>query len=158
MLHACVERFDVTGTVGKILGTKRGLRSFVGSCRLLQYDLALVLFRVQLWLMISANCQKEYLVKFQKKKVFGTWQMFVYVVFLLNWQIFLRRCLSLTEARFPVIHSLCDSWYQFFNCHIRYECSISSTYFLGSNRNTQSTCCIYILHDKLQWPVVLIYV
>ena len=25
MLHACVERFDVTGTVGKILGTKRGL-------------------------------------------------------------------------------------------------------------------------------------
>ena len=25
MLHACVERFDVTGTVGKILGTKWGL-------------------------------------------------------------------------------------------------------------------------------------
>ena len=25
MLHACVERFDVTGTVGKILETKRGL-------------------------------------------------------------------------------------------------------------------------------------
>ena len=25
MLHACVERFDVAGTVGKILGTKRGL-------------------------------------------------------------------------------------------------------------------------------------
>ena len=24
MLHACVERFDVTGIVGKILGTKRG--------------------------------------------------------------------------------------------------------------------------------------
>jgi len=71
MLHACVERFDVTG-IGKILGTERGLRSFVGSSILLQYDLALVLFRVQLWLMISANCQKEYLVKFQKKKVFGT--------------------------------------------------------------------------------------
>jgi len=26
MFHVCVERFDVTGTVGKILGTKRGLR------------------------------------------------------------------------------------------------------------------------------------
>ena len=26
MLYACVEKFDVTGTVGKILGTKRGLR------------------------------------------------------------------------------------------------------------------------------------
>ena len=25
MLHACVERFDVTSTVVKILGTKRGL-------------------------------------------------------------------------------------------------------------------------------------
>ena len=25
MFHACVEKFDVTGTVGKILGTKRGL-------------------------------------------------------------------------------------------------------------------------------------
>jgi len=25
MLHACVEKFDVTGTVGKKLGTKRGL-------------------------------------------------------------------------------------------------------------------------------------
>ena len=25
MLHACVERFDVTDTVGKNLGTKRGL-------------------------------------------------------------------------------------------------------------------------------------
>ena len=25
MLHACVERFDVTDTVGKILGTKRVL-------------------------------------------------------------------------------------------------------------------------------------
>ena len=25
MLYACVERFDVTSTVGKILGTKRGL-------------------------------------------------------------------------------------------------------------------------------------
>ena len=24
MLHACVERFDVTGAVGKFLGTKRG--------------------------------------------------------------------------------------------------------------------------------------
>ena len=24
MFHACVERFDVTGTVGKNLGTKRG--------------------------------------------------------------------------------------------------------------------------------------
>ena len=29
MLHACVERFDVTGTVGKILGTKRGVAWFV---------------------------------------------------------------------------------------------------------------------------------
>ncbi|XP_039828045.1 uncharacterized protein LOC120689723 [Panicum virgatum] len=52
--------------------------------------------RVQLWLMISANCQKEYLVKFQKKK-----------------------CLSSTKAWLPVIHSLRDSWCQFFNCHIR---------------------------------------
>ena len=26
MLHACVERFDVMGTVGKILKTKRGLK------------------------------------------------------------------------------------------------------------------------------------
>ena len=26
MLHACVERFDVTGIVGKNLGTKRGLK------------------------------------------------------------------------------------------------------------------------------------
>ena len=25
MLHACVEKFDMTGTVGKILGTKPGL-------------------------------------------------------------------------------------------------------------------------------------
>ena len=143
MLHACVERFDVTGTVGKILGTKRGLRSFVGSSILLQYDLALVLFRVQLWLMINANCQKEYLVKFQKKKVFGTWQMFVYVVFLLNWQIFLRRCLSSTKAWLPVIHSLRDSWCQFFNCHIRYEFSISGTYFLGLMKYAEHLLYLY---------------
>jgi len=50
------------------LNTNLPIRSFVGSSILLQYNLALVLFRVQLWLMISANCQKEYLVKFQKKK------------------------------------------------------------------------------------------
>ena len=28
IFHACVERFDVTGTVGKILGTKRDLCIF----------------------------------------------------------------------------------------------------------------------------------
>ena len=34
MFHACVERFDVTGTVGKFLGTKRGLRlaGFLTQC------------------------------------------------------------------------------------------------------------------------------
>ena len=25
MLHACIQRFDVTGTVENVLGTKRGL-------------------------------------------------------------------------------------------------------------------------------------
>ena len=29
MLHACVRRFDVTGTVGNFLGTKHGLNSLV---------------------------------------------------------------------------------------------------------------------------------
>ena len=29
LLHACVERFDVTGIVGKFLGTKRGLNTHV---------------------------------------------------------------------------------------------------------------------------------
>ena len=28
MIHACVERFDTTDTVGKILGTKRDLSSY----------------------------------------------------------------------------------------------------------------------------------
>ena len=54
------------------LNTNLSIKSFLGSSILLQYSLALVLFRVQLGLMIVANCQKEYLVKFQKKKVFGT--------------------------------------------------------------------------------------
>ena len=31
MLHICVERFDVTDTVGKILGTKRGLNALARS-------------------------------------------------------------------------------------------------------------------------------
>ena len=30
MFHTCVERFDVTSTVGKILGTKRGPRKSFG--------------------------------------------------------------------------------------------------------------------------------
>ncbi|XP_025793054.1 uncharacterized protein LOC112874097 isoform X2 [Panicum hallii] len=34
---------------------------------------------------------------------------------------YLHQSLSSTEAWFPVIHSLCDSWCQFFNCHIREE-------------------------------------
>jgi len=50
------------------LNTNLSIKSFLGSSILLQYSLALVLFRVQLGLMIVANCQKEYLVKFQKKK------------------------------------------------------------------------------------------
>ena len=32
MFHACVERFDVTDTVGKILGTKRALDMYTQTC------------------------------------------------------------------------------------------------------------------------------
>jgi hypothetical protein len=60
--------------------------------------------------------------------------------------------LSSTEAWFPVIHSLCDSWCQFFNCHIRYECSISGTYFLGSNeiRRTLSVSIYFMISCSAQ--------
>ena len=36
MFHACVRRFDVTGTVGKFLGTKQGL-NFLFDCYAIEY-------------------------------------------------------------------------------------------------------------------------
>jgi len=48
MFHACVEKFDVMGTIGKILGTKRGLKHLT-ECQLIVQRLLERTFRLDIY-------------------------------------------------------------------------------------------------------------